>query len=91
MAMQTCVVYGRLFCSQARQAVGHILGQQTCPRVRLVAVCCGFSKDLNSPAKKFVFGDDAYFIADNRQSSVMGEYFIPFPLHLLYLSLSTNS
>ncbi|KAK3737467.1 hypothetical protein QZH41_008353 [Actinostola sp. cb2023] len=73
MAMQTCVVYGRLFCTQARQAVSHILGQEAGPaRVRLIAVCCGFSKDLNCPARKFVFGDDAYFVADNRGSSVMG-------------------
>lgn len=75
MAMQTCVVYGRLFCTQAREAVSQILGRQTGPaRVRLIAVCCGFSKDLNSPARKFVFGDDAYFVADNRSSSVMGKY-----------------
>lgn len=79
MAMQTCVVYGRLFCSQARQAVGQILGRETGPsRVRLIAVCCGFSKDLNSNSstRKFVFGDDAYFVAENRSSSVMGEYFL---------------
>lgn len=77
MAMQTCVVYGRFFCTQARQAVSHLLGREAvAARVRLISVCCGFSKEFNSPRKRFLFGDDAYFIAENQGNNVMGKWLL---------------
>ena len=74
MAMQSALVYGRFLASQARQLVAPLLRRSDDPaKLRLIAACCGLSKDFGSKKRKFVFGEDAYFTAENFSSSVLGE------------------
>lgn len=74
MAMQSAVVYGRLIASHARQLVAPLLKRQTSPaKLRLVTACCGFSKDFRPAKSKFVFGEDAFFVAKTHHSDVLGK------------------
>jgi len=73
MAMQSAVVYGRLIASHARQLVAPLLKRQTSPsKLRLVTACCGFAKDFRPAKSKFVFGEDAFFVARTNHSDVLG-------------------
>lgn len=73
MALQTAVVYGRLLASHARQLVGPLLKRQNSAKLQLISACCGFSKDFTPAKSKFVFGEDAFFVARNSASDVLGE------------------
>lgn len=73
MAMQTAVVYGRLIASHARQLVAPLLKRQSASKLQLITACCGFSKDFTPAKNKFVYGEDAFFIARNSASDVLGE------------------
>ena len=73
MAMQTAVVYGRLIASHARQLVAPLLKRQNNAKLQLITACCGFSKDFTPAKSKFVYGEDAFFIARNSASDVLGE------------------
>ena len=81
MALQSPLVYGRIFASQIRQFVPRLLRQEqhSCTNARrctrLVTAYCGFSKDLASPNKRFAFGEDAFFIAEDRARSVLGKMY----------------
>lgn len=70
--MQTAVVYGRLFVSQAREAIAPLFRKEAPARFRLIAACCGFSKDISRTHQKFSFGEDAYFMTENRYANVLG-------------------
>lgn len=73
MAFQSAVVYGRLLASHARQFVAPLLIKETCPsKLHLISACCGFSKDFQPAKSKFVFGEDAYFVAGTKHSDVLG-------------------
>lgn len=73
MAMQTAVVYGRLIASHARQLVAPLLKRQNSAKLQLITASCGFSKDFTPAKSKFVYGEDAFFIARNSASDVLGE------------------
>ena len=73
MAMQTAVVYGRLIASHARQLVAPLLKRQNSAKLQLITASCGFSKDFTPAKSKFVYGEDAFFIAGNSASDVLGE------------------
>lgn len=72
MAMQTAVVYGRLFVSHAREVIAPLFRKEAPARFRLIAACCGFSKDISNTHQKFSFGEDAYFMTENRFANVLG-------------------
>lgn len=73
MAFQSAVVYGRLLASHARQFVAPLLMKETSPtKLHLISACCGFSKDFQPAKSKFVFGEDAYFVAGTKHSDVLG-------------------
>ena len=72
MTMQSAVVYGRLIASHARQLVAPLLKRQT-SELRLITACCGFSKDFRPAKSKFVFGEDAFFVAKTKHSDVLGK------------------
>lgn len=72
MAMQTAVVYGRLFVSHAREVIGPLFRKEAPSRFRLIAACCGFSKDISNTHQKFSFGEDAYFMTESRFANVLG-------------------
>ncbi|CAB4037930.1 phosphatase PTC7 homolog, partial [Paramuricea clavata] len=78
MALQSPLVYGRIFASQLRQFVPRLLRQeeQACRNTRrytqLVTAYCGFSKDLAPSNKRFAFGEDAFFVAEDRARNVLG-------------------
>lgn len=72
MAMQTAVVYGRLIASHARQFVAPLLKRQSSSKLQLITASCGFSKDLAPGKSKFLHGEDAFFIAHNSASDVLG-------------------
>ena len=74
MAMQTAVVYGRLFVSHAREMIWPLFREEAPSRFRLIAACCGFSKDISPKHQKFSFGEDAYFMTENRFGNVLGEW-----------------
>lgn len=73
MAMQTAVVYGRLIASHARQLVAPLLKRQNSAKLQLITASCGFSKDFTPAKSKFVYGEDAFFMARNSASDVLGE------------------
>ena len=79
MALQSPLVYGRIFASQIRQFVPHFLRQEANPSCRharrytqLVAAYCGFSKNVAPSNKRFAFGEDAFFVAEDRARNVLG-------------------
>ena len=79
MALQSPLVYGRIFASQIRQFVprllrqeGHVSCRQTRRYTRLVAAYCGFSKNVAPSNKQFAFGEDAFFVAEDRARNVLG-------------------
>lgn len=73
MAMQTAVVYGRLIASHTRQFVAPLLKRQSSSKLQLITASCGFSKDLAPGKSKFLYGEDAFFIANNSASDVLGK------------------
>ena len=84
MAMQSGLVYGRLIVRQAQKFLLNQASARTCKtqnRVRphetfrLITAYCGFAKDNISPQpkRKFVYGEDACFIAENKFSNVLGK------------------
>ena len=75
MAMQTAVVYGRLFVSHAREVIGPLFRKEAPSRFRLIAACCGFSKDISHTHQKFSFGEDAYFMTESRFANVLGMWY----------------
>ena len=81
MALQSPLVYGRILASQIRQIVPRLLRQdeRTCVNARrytrLVTGYCGFSKDLQHSKKRFAFGEDAFFVAEDRARNVLGNVF----------------
>ena len=75
MAMQSAVVYGRLIASHARQLVAPLLKKQpSSSKLQLISACCGFSKDFRQAKSKFVFGEDAFFVARTKHSDVLGKF-----------------
>ena len=78
MALQSPLVYGRILASQIRQIVPRLLHQEehACTKARrytrLVTAYCGFSKDMTPSSKRFAFGEDAFFVAEDRATSVLG-------------------
>ncbi len=82
MAMQSGLVYGRLIVGQAKQILFRraVSVAQTAESAnanqcyRLITAHCGFAKYSNSPRNKFRYGEDAFFITENRFSNVLGEY-----------------
>lgn len=75
--MQSAVVYGRLLASHARQLVAPLLKRQTnSTDLRLITAYCGFSKDFKPAKNKFVFGEDACFLAKTKTSDVLGKLLI---------------
>lgn len=80
MALQSPLVYGRIFASQLRQLVPRVLSRQdeyACRNSRrytqLVTAYCGFSKDIASSSKRYAFGEDAFFVAEDRARNVLGK------------------
>ncbi len=79
MALQSPLVYGRIFASQIRQFIPLLLRQEqhVCRNARrytqLVTAYCGFSKDLTPSNKRFAFGEDAFFVAEDRTRNVLGK------------------
>jgi hypothetical protein len=81
MALQSPLVYGRILACQIRQIVPRLLQQEerACRNganvrryTRLVTAYCGFSKDLASSNKRFAFGEDAFFVTEDRATNVLG-------------------
>ena len=89
MALQSPLVYGRILASQIRQIVPRLLQQEehTCRNARrytrLVTAYCGFSKDIAPSRKRFAFGEDAFFVAEDRATSVLGKCFLKLKLYLV--------
>lgn len=74
--MQSAVVYGRLIASHARQLVAPLLKRQpSASKLQLISASCGFSKDFRPAKSKFVFGEDAFFVARTKHSDVIGKLF----------------
>lgn len=74
--MQSAVVYGRLIASHARQLVAPLLKRQpSASKLQLISASCGFSKDFRPAKSKFVFGEDAFFVAGTKHSDVLGKLF----------------
>ena len=78
--MQTAIVYGRFLFSHVRSVVTPFCTRRENVRLDLVTGFCGFAKDLQAQhsARKFVFGEDAFFIAANSSSSALGKVFFAF-------------
>ena len=79
MAMQSGIVYGRLIVGQAKQIVRSFVVKGLAPTqsFRLVTAYCGFAKlNSNQPKKKFLYGEDSFFIAENKFANVLGKYFL---------------
>ena len=79
MAMQSGIVYGRLIVGQAKQIVRSLVVKGLAPTqsIRLVTAYCGFAKlNSNQPKKKFLYGEDSFFIAENKFANVLGKYFL---------------
>ena len=77
MAMQSGIVYGRLIFGQARQIVRSFVAKGLTPTQSfgLVTAYCGFAKlNSNQPKKKFLYGEDSFFIAENKFANVLGAY-----------------
>lgn len=75
MAMQSGIVYGRLIVGQAKQIVRSFVVKGLAPTqsFRLVTAYCGFAKlNSNQPKKKFLYGEDSFFIAENKFANVLG-------------------
>ncbi|XP_028396562.1 protein phosphatase PTC7 homolog [Dendronephthya gigantea] len=80
MALQSPLVYGRVFASQIRYFVPRLLRQDNAGHscgnsrryTRLVTAYCGFSKDVTPSNKRFAFGEDAFFVAEDRARNVLG-------------------
>ena len=79
MALQSPLVYGRIFASHITHFVPRLLKQDnghSCRNsrryTRLVTAYCGFSKDMTPSKKRFAFGEDAFFVAEDRARNVLG-------------------
>ena len=75
--MQSGIVYGRLIIGQAKDIVIRSLVSKSpsAQSFRLVTAYCGFAKlSSNQPRRKFIYGEDAFFIAENKFSNVLGVY-----------------
>lgn len=75
MAMQSGLVYGKVIFGHAKQ----ILYRSCSKRVgqlslRLITAYCGFPKFNHSqePKRKFIYGEDAFFIAENKNCTALG-------------------
>ncbi len=79
MAMQSGLVYGRLIIGQAKQILfRRAVTEASKQSFRLVTAFCGFAKYSNNhyPKRKFLYGEDAFFIAENKFSNVLGRAFL---------------
>eukprot|EP00112_Aurelia_sp_Birch-Aquarium-sp1_P023253 Seg685.10 transcript_id=Seg685.10/GoldUCD/mRNA.D3Y31 product="Protein phosphatase PTC7" protein_id=Seg685.10/GoldUCD/D3Y31 len=75
MAMQSGIVYGRLIIGQAKDILirNLVTKSPSAQSFRLVTAYCGFAKLSSSrPRRKFIYGEDAFFIAENKFSNVLG-------------------
>ena len=76
MALQSPLVYGRFFASQVRLFLPRLLKQgdhaNTRQYTRFITAYCGHSKDFKASKKRFAFGEDAFFVAEDKSSSVLG-------------------
>ncbi|XP_052801004.1 protein phosphatase PTC7 homolog [Mya arenaria] len=75
--MQSIIGYGRHFFRLFATSTEFKTKQQSCEPLKFVTGCSGFSKSLSPGgtiigSKKLVFGDDAYFIARNAHTDVIG-------------------
>ena len=77
MAMQSGIIYGRLIVRQAKKLVlRSLVSNGPSPQsFKLVTAYCGFAKlNNNQPRRKFIYGEDAFFVAENRFANVVGWY-----------------
>ncbi|XP_046840868.1 protein phosphatase PTC7 homolog [Xenia sp. Carnegie-2017] len=81
MALQSPLVYGRVLASQIRQAIPNLLRLENqrsvaCSNSRrytkLITAYCGFSKNLLPSKKNRSFGEDAFFITEDKVRNVLG-------------------
>ena len=78
MALQSPLVYGRFLASHFSRVVipRLLLRQDDAVNVRrytrLITAYCGYSKDFRSSKKRFAFGEDAFFVAEDRARSFLG-------------------
>lgn len=76
MALQSPLVYGRFVASQVRLLLPRLLRQEDSVNVRrytrLITAYCGHSKDFQPCKKRFAFGEDAFFVAEDRCTNVLG-------------------
>ena len=93
MAMQSGIVYGRLIVGQAKQIVRSFVVKGLTPTqsFRLVTAYCGFAKlNSNQPKKKFLYGEDSFFIAENKFANVLGMYLVVLDIKRPNLMLSMH-
>lgn len=95
MALQSPLVYGRFVASQVRLLLPRLLRQEDSVNVRrytrLITAYCGHSKDFQPCKKRFAFGEDAFFVAEDRCTNVLGKYAVTFVNHDCWTKSSKNS
>jgi len=79
--MQSLFGYSRNFFRLFATSTELKSKQQSCEPFKFVTGCSGFSKSLTPGgtlvgSKKYLYGDDAYFIAKDTHADVIGEQFV---------------
>lgn len=76
MALQSPLVYGTFFASQLRLFLPRLLKRGDRANIRrytrFITAYCGHSKNFKGSGKRFAFGEDAFFVAEDKTSSVLG-------------------